>query len=199
MTSTSGNVMCVPPGTQGARKPVQQETKERSEENGVQKDTTKTTTKDPATSATTTTTTTTTTDQTGKVTVTTGSVSSGAGGQGDNSGKEPGQCAKEPDSPMCRKGEPSPKGKFSGAEDDELTKAKQELKDTWAQVSTEAKGMWSGSLGSGGGSLPCPPPVVVLGKPFDICLSRYEGQLSMVGSAVMLIAALLSAFIIFRR
>lgn len=199
MTSSQGSVVCVPPGTEGARKPVVQDTQERSEENGVKTDKNKTTTKDPATSATTTTTTTTKTDENGNIQVSVGSVSSGAGGAGDNSGDEPGQCAKEPDSPMCRKGEPSAKGDFSGEEDAELERVKAELRDVWAQVSTQARAMWSGTLGSSGGSLPCPSPVIVLGKPFDICLARYEGQLSMVGAAVMLIAALLSAFIIFRR
>lgn len=120
-------------------------------------------------------------------------------GSGDGSGDEPGQCAKEPNSPMCKKGTVPQKGKFDDGQDAKVTAAKDQLRAKFAEVKSAASAMFSGSLATGGGSLPCPPPITILGKSWTICFSQYSDQLSMIGTFVMLAAAVGAAFIVLRR
>lgn len=48
------------------------------------------------------------------------------------------------------------------------------------------------------GSLPCPDPVFVLGKPISICLTPYSTQLAPIGAAIVFIAMALGFFIVLR-
>lgn len=116
-------------------------------------------------------------------------------GLGDKS-DGPGQCAKEPDSPMCKQGKVGKKGKF-GNRDSEIEGAKAELLGYFNGVKTSVSSMF-GTL-NGSGALPCPAPVVVLGRPITFCFTDYSAQLSKIGAMVVLVASLLAAFIIFRR
>ncbi|MBS1157773.1 MAG: hypothetical protein H6R15_192 [Proteobacteria bacterium] len=136
-------------------------------------------------------------DAAGNVTGTSTAVS-GSSGTGDKSGNEPGQCAKEPDSPPCRKGQvTSEKGHFANRDED-LKQAKQDLKDKFSAIQSEITSMFT-DIGSGGGSLPCPPGVEVLGKTFQICASKYSEQLSVIGLVLYFAAALGALFIILKR
>lgn len=120
-------------------------------------------------------------------------------GSGDGSGDEPGQCAKEPNSPMCKKGTVPQKGKFDDGQDGKVTAAKDQLRAKFAEVKSAASSMFSGSLATGGGSLPCPPPITILGKSWTLCFADYSDQLSIIGTFIMLAAAVGAAFIVLRR
>ena len=208
MTSSSGNVMCLPEGTAGASKPVvdlSKKTETFPDNTTKTTETTKTT--DPNTQATDTRTTTTSTGgQSGTAGTSTttsntgGSTGDGTGnGSGDGSGDEPGQCAKEPNSPMCKKGTVPQKGKFDDGQDGKVTAAKDQLRAKFAEVKSAASSMFSGSLATGGGSLPCPPPITILGKSWTLCVADYSDQLSIIGTFIMLAAAVGAAFIVLRR
>lgn len=140
-------------------------------------------------------TTTTTKDAAGNVTGTGTETSSG---KGDGAGEEPGQCAKEPNSPMCKKGVPGEKGKYDG-QSAKIEEAKAELRAKFAEVRAAASALFSGSLGTGGGALPCYPPITVLGKSWSLCFSKFSNELSVIGTFVMLSAAVSAAFIVLRR
>ena len=206
MTSSSGTVACVPEGTPTARKPQVKESKTKQQfPDGSVKEVKKVDTKDPATGATHSSTTSTSTGgQSGpagetKETSSSSSSTSGGSGGGGGEGDEPGQCAKEPESPMCKKGEVKKKGEFG---DDSMQNDIQDAKDRYKQlinnISGEIGNMFDLSL-SGGGSLPCPPPVNVMGASFGICFADYSESLSIIGLGILFIAAILSAFIILRK
>lgn len=111
-------------------------------------------------------------------------------------GEGGGQCAKEPDSPMCRKGVVGgTKGKFE-SRGEEIEAAKAELKALFTAVSNEAKSLF-GDLSGGAGALPCPPSITVLGSEFKICANEYSTQLSIIGTAIYLVCALAAAMLIF--
>lgn len=201
MTSSSGRVMCVPEGTPDMRKPdVQKSESKQTAPNGDVTVTDKTTTKDPATGATATTTTTTTTAAAGGSTSATTETNSGAsgmtGGTGDNSGNEPGECAKEPDSPMCKKGTVKDKGKFDNEQDAKLTEAKQQLTDKFNQIKEQLSAAFQSSAGVGGGTLPCPPSVDVLGKQISFCVQNYADQLSPIGAIIVFAAAIIAILLV---
>lgn len=195
LTSSSGHVLCVPEGTPTARKPEVKKTDKTTKtgEPPTITNETKTVTKDPATGATDTHVSTTTTNPDG--TSTTKETSSG-GSNGDESGEEPGECAKEPDSPLCKKGEVGEAGEFTDR-NPKIAEAKNELISYFNQVRGEISSMFS-ALGGGGGSLPCPPSVSVLGATIKVCASDYANQLSKIGAIVIAMATLVAAFIIFK-
>lgn len=160
---------------------------------------------DPQTGNTTTTksTSSTTTNSSGATTGTTsgGSTGTGTGGGGGGTGGDGdglGECALEPNTPMCRKAAAlTEKGKFDN-QDPKLLEAKQALTNYFEQVKSEAATLFT-PLSGGGGSLPCPAPIVVLGKSVQFCVSNYSNQVSPLGAAVMLMAALGALFIVFKR
>lgn len=200
LTSSSGTVACVPEGTPNAPKPDVTKTKKRETfPDGSTKDTETTKTRDPSTGAEHVSSSSTSSGgMSGSpgTTSTDESSSGSSGGEDDGDGK--GQCAKEPDSPMCKKGEVKGKGRFeSGEQDGKIADARQRLSDKVSEISSAIKGQF-GQVGVGGGGLPCYAPVSILGTSFNLCFSIYSGQLSVIGAIVMLIAALLSAFIILR-
>ena len=205
LTTSTGTVKCVPEATPG-NPPKTSSTKTTQETETDLKETTCTNTTDPVSGAVNKNCTTVTTPKAPGSTPTTATKSTdvpanpstpGKAGP-DNSGNEPGQCEKEPDSPMCKKGTPKEKGQLPGigtAEAD-LVQAKADLTAKFNEVKTAASQMFGTVGASGGGSLPCPPPVVIMGKPISFCLTQYESTISMIGGGVMFIAAILSAFII---
>lgn len=142
-------------------------------------------------------TTTVTKDSAGNTTGTGSSESSGSSETGD--GEQPGQCAKEPDSPLCKKGVVPTKGQFSTEQEGKIEAKKAELRAKFAEVKASAQSMFAGNLGTGGGSLPCYPPIMVLGSSFSMCFTQFEGELSMIGLFIMLSAALGAAFIVLKR
>lgn len=200
MTSSSGTVACVPEGTPNARKPVVEKTQQKTTgPNGETETSEKTKTTDPATN--TSHTSSTTTNSTGTTTKETESGGDGKGGvAGDNSGDEPGDCAKEPDSPICKKGEVKEKGEFGDGQDAELEAAKGELRAKFAEIKAAASSLFgSGSSSAGGGGLPCYPPVMILGRAFSLCFSQYADKLAPIGGFLIFAASLLAVFIVLRR
>ncbi|MCG2577594.1 hypothetical protein LZ012_11380 [Dechloromonas sp. XY25] len=202
LTTSKGTVACVPEGTVEARKPtVQRAESKATAPNGDVTVTNKTTTTDPATGAKETVTSTTTTTFGGGSTTKTESTTSGGNGQnglsdGDNSGSEPGQCAKEPNSPMCKQGTVKDKGKFDNGQDTKLNEAKQALTDKFNQIKTDLTSALSSSAGVSSGSLPCPPPVTVLGKQISICVNNYADKLSPIGAIVVFAAAIIAILLV---
>lgn len=193
LTTSTGKVACVPEGTMGAAKPVESDTQKREEDaNGV-KNTTKNTTKDPVTGATTVTEKT--TDANGNV-ISSSSSSSGAGGGGDNSGDEPGQCAKEPDSPICKKGTIKDKGKYGAEQDGKLEQAKAELSAKFSEIRGALSNQFRYNGSTGGGSLPCPAPVTVLGATISFCVADYSSSLSVIGDIIVFAATIIAAIIV---
>lgn len=206
LTSSSGTVACVPAGTPGARKPKVEHSKETTNgPNGPEeKNTVKTC--DPKTGACTTNSNSSSGSSSSKEDATDESINDGKGDGpptygdgGDGDGEEKGQCALEPDSPMCREGDVKDKTGFNDGElEGEIQQAKARYKQTLETISTQMSSLLKSNL-AGGGSLPCHPPITVLGKQFSLCFSEYESQLSIIGAFVMLAAALMSAFIILRK
>lgn len=203
LTSSSGSVKCVPSGTPGNTPQVATSTRRTETPTDIVQTTTTTTT-DPVSGASSRTTSTTTTPKsggTGGTTTTTTDVPRTPGQTpGDNSGDEPGQCAKEPNSPMCKTGAPKEKGQFQSISevDQEVLAAKSALLAKFNEVKTQAAALFT-NVGGGTGSLPCPAPITIMGRPISFCMSQYEGQLSMIGAAVILLASILSAFIVLKR
>lgn len=212
LTSSSGNVACVPEGTPDARKPVV-EKKDSSQlfPDGSEKKTVETKTTDPATQA---------SDVTVSVTVT--AASNGQPGQAGTPGTTvenqssssdsdgdgtpdsgdgddgSGKCRDKPELPECKKGELPEKGSF-GDQDAEIAAKKGELRDLFNSIKGQASALLGGAVGTSGGSLPCYPPITVLGRSLSLCFSQFSDELGIIGAYVMLAAALLSAFIVFRR
>lgn len=106
-------------------------------------------------------------------------------------------CKEFPDSRLCRVGEIAPKGSFSD-NSGRVDVARQAFADYFADVRSEASGLL-GSVSGGGGSLPCPPSITVLGHSVQICASKYSSELSGIGSVLVAVATLVAAMIIFRR
>lgn len=202
LTTSTGKVLCVPEGTPDARKPgVQKTESKQTGPNGEVTTTEKTTTKDPQTGATHTSTTSTTTNPDGTTKTSseeksTGGAAVGGGGSGDNSGNEPGQCAKEPDSPMCKKGTVKEKGQFDSAQGAKLQEAKDQLTAKFNEIKSAASAAFTSSTASGSGTLPCPAPVTVLGKPVSLCVSDYSNQLSVIGAIIVFAAGIIAIFLV---
>lgn len=201
LTSSKGTVACVPEGTPSARKPDVAKTEQKqTAADGTVTTTEKTTTKDPATGATTTTTSTTTTAPGGATSTATSETSSGSNGMfkgtGDNSGNEPGQCAKEPDSPMCKKGTVKEKGQFDSAQGAKLQEAKDQLTAKFNEIKLAASAAFTASTSSGSGTLPCPAPITVLGKPVSLCVSDYSNQLSVIGAIIVFAAGIIAILLV---
>lgn len=198
LTSSSGKVACVPEGTTTARKPEVKKTESKeTKPNGEIITTEKKTVTDPATGATwTSTTSTSSTDGTTTKVENSGGNGTGGTGLGDNSGNEPGECAKEPDSPMCRKGTVKEKGKFGTDQDAKLEEAKAQLTAKFNEIRTNLQGALSASVGAGGGSLPCPPPITVLGRQISVCVNNYADQLSVIGSIIVFAAAIIAILLV---
>ena len=190
LTSSSGAVSCVPEGVFGAKEPVEKDTLTKDDKGNVIK---KNSTTDPVTGATTTTTTS--TDANGNTSST--STSSGAGGTGDNSGDEPGECAKEPDAPMCKKGQIKDKGKYGDGQDAKLAEAKAQLSAKFSEIRSALSNQFGGgSGGSSSGSLPCPAPMTVLGATISFCVADYAESLSVIGAIIVFAATIIAAIMV---
>lgn len=128
---------------------------------------------------------------------TTTTTTTGTGGKAD--GKDAGGfCSENPDNVLCKTSPGKEKGKFKGREE-EISQAKNDLITEFNNIKAGLSSKFS-NLSSGGGNLPCPAPVNVLGGSVSFgCVSGYEGVLAQIGAAVMLMAAFASAFIVLKR
>jgi len=81
--------------------------------------------------------------------------------------------------------------------DEKLTKAKTDFKDSLTKLKSAFDPIGSTNLGAGGGHLPCPPTVTVLGKSIGFCVTEYETSLGWLGSAIYAVFAVMALLIIF--
>lgn len=199
VTSSAGAVTCQPSNVVPVDKTVTATTKNVSSTGAVSSTTDSTTC-----SGGNCTTTRTTTDSTGTSSSTTtgpaGTTGGSSGGSdtADKAAKDSsGLCADSPDLSICKTGVPKESGKFDDRSAD-IVAAKSALLVEWQSVKTQVATMF-GTFGGGSGSLPCPEGVHVLSGEFKICTSQYVSALAPIGAAIMFLAAVGSAFIIFRR
>lgn len=93
---------------------------------------------------------------------------------------------------------PTEQGDFTDAIaewDEKIEEAKTEI----AQGSKKLGDSFSVSLSlSGGSSLSCGDSVTILGESISFCMSKFSSELSIIGLALLFIAALISLFIIFK-
>lgn len=120
------------------------------------------------------------------------------GGNGKGDGEDAGAfCTENPTNVLCKKQKAKETGKY-GSRDSDIENAKNNLRSEFNNIKTQLNAMFS-NLGAGGGSLPCPPGVTVLGKTITICADPYENKLGGIGAALVFMAAAMSAFIILKR
>lgn len=142
-------------------------------------------------------------------TITTTSGGSGAGGTGAGSTSQTNTqqnqqdqatfCEENPNSSMCSK-DPTFKGPGAGSftsKSTEIQDAERALSQKIDQIKAESSAIF-GKLSTGAGGLPCDAGITVLGQQFRLCFSDFERSLSVVGSALLLIASLIALVIIFR-
>jgi len=91
---------------------------------------------------------------------------------------------------------PGEAGQFADT-GDELAAARQQLQDAIGQVQAEASALFSNQLPVGGGSLPC-YSFNAIGQSYNVCLSDYEQQLSVIGTAVLFVFVATGLIIIVR-
>jgi hypothetical protein len=128
-------------------------------------------------------------------------------GNGDGEGDGEGQCdpAKDPngcqgEGPGTELKEPDA-GSWDEANkewDQKVQDAKKELKDAVKANIDQLKGAFDLQLSTGGGQLPCYTGTV-WGKPYRLCVSDYADQLSNMRLALLLMAALIAAFVILKE
>ncbi|MCG8906262.1 attachment protein [Pseudomonas sp. DP-17] len=128
-------------------------------------------------------------------------------GNGDGEGEGEGQCdpAKDPngcqgEGPGTELKEPEA-GSWDEANkewDQKVQDAKKELKDAVKANIDQLKGAFDLQLSTGGGQLPCYTGTV-WGKPYSLCVSDYADQLSNMRLALLLMAALIAAFVILKE
>lgn len=81
-------------------------------------------------------------------------------------------------------------------QDSKLADAKAQLTAKLDEIKGNLQGVLSASVGTGGGSLPCPPPVTVLGRSINVCVNDYAGKLSIIGSIVVFAAAIVAILLV---
>ena len=131
---------------------------------------------------------------------------SGSGnGDGDRDGE--GQCDPAKDPNGCQGEGPSTElkepdaGSWDEANkewDQKVQDAKKELKDAVKANIDQLKGAFDLQLSTGGGQLPCYTGTV-WGKPYRLCVSDSADQLSNMRLALLLMAALIAAFVILKE
>lgn len=127
-----------------------------------------------------------------KETGSTGGGSSGGSGSGD--GEEEGA------SPTTKEIKKPDSGNFEGEGDKwdkKISDAKDELKASWEKIKGNFAPISKMELSGGSGGLYCGPPVTVFEHKIDMCLTKYEAQLSWIAMAVMLICTIVALSIIF--
>ncbi|HBO7639550.1 TPA: attachment protein, partial [Pseudomonas aeruginosa] len=78
-----------------------------------------------------------------------------------------------------------------------VEQAKKELKDKVRANVDQMKGAFDLNLAEGGGQLPC-ESMTIWGRSYSLCVADYADQLSNLRVALLLMAALIAAFILLR-
>jgi len=132
----------------------------------------------------------------GSTTTETDTGSGSLAGEGAEDSK--GQCAKEPNSPMCRTGVVAAGGSFPTLSDD-IASAKAQYQTKFNEVKAGITSLVQANFSGGVGGLPCRAPITILGSSLEMCFTKFEGSLLVVGQFVILLGALASLFILFGR
>lgn len=82
--------------------------------------------------------------------------------------------------------------------DDAIAKAQKDFQELQGKFESVLASKFDIHLGTGGGSLPC-WDFTALGQRFDVCLTEYAKELSVIRYVVLFIAAILAGWIVFYR
>ncbi len=82
--------------------------------------------------------------------------------------------------------------------DDAIAKAQKDFQELQGKFESVLASKFDIHLGTGGGSLPC-WDFTALGQRFDVCLTEYAKELSVIRYVVLFIAAMLAGWIVFYR
>jgi hypothetical protein len=138
-----------------------------------------------------------------------GSGSGNGAGNGNGNGEGDGEGECDPaQNPLCE-GIPGPSGSLdepkAGNWDDandewdkKVSEAKQDLKDAVKANIDQLKGAFDLQLSTGGGELPC-ESFILWNRTYHLCVANYSGQLSYMRLAMLLMAALIAAFVILKE
>ncbi|HCK4348916.1 TPA: coat protein [Pseudomonas aeruginosa] len=122
-----------------------------------------------------------------------------SGGDGDGSGSDGGAGSDGGDGSGGLK-EPK-QGSFDKTikeYDDAIAKAQKDFQELQGKFESVLASKFDIHLGTGGGSLPC-WDFTALGQRFDVCLTEYAKELSVIRYVVLFIAAMLAGWIVFYR
>ncbi|EPK6490884.1 attachment protein [Pseudomonas aeruginosa] len=128
-----------------------------------------------------------------------GNTGGGDGGDGGNCDPAKQDCSPGPAGPGGELKEPKP-GTWDDAIatwEQKVEQAKKELKDKVRANVDQMKGAFDLNLAEGGGQLPC-ESVTIWGRSYSLCVADYADQLSNLRVALLLMAALIAAFILLR-
>ncbi|KAB0704559.1 attachment protein [Pseudomonas aeruginosa] len=123
----------------------------------------------------------------------------GDGGDGGNCDPAKQDCSPGPAGPGGELKEPKP-GTWDDAIatwEQKVEQAKKELKDKVRANVDQMKGAFDLNLAEGGGQLPC-ESMTIWGRSYSLCVADYADQLSNLRVALLLMAALIAAFILLR-
>ncbi|WP_254668467.1 hypothetical protein, partial [Pseudomonas aeruginosa] len=82
--------------------------------------------------------------------------------------------------------------------DDAIAKAQKDFQELQGKFESVLASKFDIHLGTGGGSLPC-WDFTALGQRYDVCLTQYAQELSVIRYVVLFIAAILAGWIVFYR
>lgn len=82
--------------------------------------------------------------------------------------------------------------------DDAIAKAQKDFQELQGKFESVLASKFDIHLGTGGGSLPC-WDFTALGQRFDVCLTEYAKELSVIRYVVLFVAAMLAGWIVFYR
>ncbi|HGO9841170.1 TPA: hypothetical protein ACLECN_006131, partial [Pseudomonas aeruginosa] len=122
-----------------------------------------------------------------------------SGGDGDGSGSDGGAGSDGGDGSGGLK-EPK-QGSFDKTikeYDDAIAKAQKDFQELQGKFESVLASKFDIHLGTGGGSLPC-WDFTALGQRFDVCLTEYAKELSVIRYVVLFVAAMLAGWIVFYR
>ncbi|MCM2061642.1 attachment protein [Pseudomonas aeruginosa] len=128
-----------------------------------------------------------------------GNTGGGDGGDGGNCDPAKQDCSPGPAGPGGELKEPKP-GTWDDAIatwEQKVEQAKKELKDKVRANIDQMKGAFDLNLAEGGGQLPC-ESMTIWGRSYSLCVADYADQLSNLRVALLLMAALIAAFILLR-
>ncbi|HHN5084756.1 TPA: attachment protein [Pseudomonas aeruginosa] len=128
-----------------------------------------------------------------------GNTGGGDGGDGGNCDPAKQDCSPGPAGPGGELKEPKP-GTWDDAIatwEQKVEQAKKELKDKVRANVDQMKGAFDLNLAEGGGQLPC-ESMTIWGRSYSLCVADYADQLSNLRVALLLMAALIAAFILLR-